>query len=174
MSLHDISPQELKKAQQELETKLKEAGLSDDDAAKFSQGLGSPSSPLGGGGSSGPSGSGSSGGGLPGGSGSRDPSSSFAGGKGSSPSGYGSFEGGAGDIGDDDMDPGAGGGGKGGLAKQMRNRLNRYNKKPKGKKRPKPKSVSIGRDRVGTQADNIFMMVHRRHRDLDQKKVFIR
>lgn len=59
------------------------------------------------------------------------------------------------------------------LAKQMQEMLNKlYGKGHSAAK--KQKSVQFGSDVVGVAEDNIFMMVHRRHRALDQKNRFIK
>ena len=67
------------------------------------------------------------------------------------------------------------GSGKNLLAKQMEDMLKRlYPDKSKAKSL-KDMSVNFGGDIVGVAEDNIFMMVHRRHRNLDEDRaIFIR
>ena len=57
------------------------------------------------------------------------------------------------------------------LAQQMKNMLKNFygNKDGSGKNDLGKKSVSFGPETVGVVEDNIFMMVHRRHRALDDK-----
>lgn len=58
------------------------------------------------------------------------------------------------------------------LTQQMRALLNKF--RGNGDKDPlAKKSVSFGSDVVGVAEDNIFMMVHRRHRALEDQKFFI-
>lgn len=59
------------------------------------------------------------------------------------------------------------------LAQQMKNLLKKFRKNG-GKDPLAKKSVSFGSDVVGVVEDNIFMMVHRRHRALDDQNFFIK
>lgn len=62
------------------------------------------------------------------------------------------------------------------LAKQMQDMLKKFrNKNKPGANNLGGKSVNFGDDIVGVAEDNIFMMAHRRHRNLDEEKnIFIR
>ena len=68
------------------------------------------------------------------------------------------------------------GAGKNLLAKQMQDMLKKFRDKNSGVKGSlKGKSVNFGDDIVGVAEDNIFMMAHRRHRNLDEdRNIFIR
>ena len=91
--------------------------------------------------------------------------------------GAGSF---AGDEGGGDSFSGEGGGASGGrspnsknmLAKQMQDLLKNYGRKDGGAS-PQKKSVRLGDDNIGVAEDNIFKMVHRRHRAMDKESYFI-
>ena len=64
---------------------------------------------------------------------------------------------------------------KNSLARQMEDMMKKLYGGKGGGSALKEKSVSFGDDIVGVLEDNIFMMVHRRHRNLDEeRKAFIR
>ena len=64
---------------------------------------------------------------------------------------------------------------KNSLAEQMKDMLKKFHGKGgSGKDTLAKKSVQIGSDVVGVVEDNIFMMVHRRHRALDDQEHFIK
>ena len=65
---------------------------------------------------------------------------------------------------------------KNSLAEQMKGMLKKFHGKGggSGKDTLAKKSVQIGSDVVGVVEDNIFMMVHRRHRALDDQEHFIK
>ncbi len=64
---------------------------------------------------------------------------------------------------------------KNALAEQMKKMLNKmYGEGGSGKKDLSDKSIQVGTDIVGVAEDNIFMMVHRRHRSLDGENRFIK
>lgn len=88
-----------------------------------------------------------------------------------------SFTGGEGDrsVSSSDLDDTIGGtaGRKSNLAQQMKQMLKKFYGEG-GKDPLAEKSVSLGSDVVGVVEDNIFMMIHRRHRTMDGQNYFIR
>ncbi len=62
---------------------------------------------------------------------------------------------------------------KSSLAKQMNKMLSSLYNNPDAKDPYAEKSLNFGSDSIGVMEDNIFMMVHRRHRALDDQNYFV-